>query len=830
MALNRRNPIWPYLLVLACLFALSVAAPRGWQRTSQEDPAVGLLRKCPTDATPPTTAEVVRPTTIIENRAGADGTFESAALETRPQPEASAERIAESWRFPAAAELTAKPDPSSTLSGPLWPRDENRLSSTPSGLRADDVSTPTAASGSTLPADDSPDQPAEPISRDESKSLESKSPTQVTPGPKLEAGGPATVESNSGSSHVGAPSPLLSASQTAPAAEAPAKTPETTSSATKVEEPAPTIEEPMPPAPLMDPAWPRPVDLFAHLDRLSRYGACQQWGTDVKTEFDQLAQLGPQDCDAAQSIFSRLRKLVSEAESLVPRLPEVSAVAELRRTQYAIVRRIDLWEQICTIRRRTASTSIAEGTERLLSLIERYETDGRTSDAHHLADIRREVFASHEPDEQELARRLGVHYRNANLRVAVTAALMDRMLPAQQPSSESVNETILGNPVRGNSTISTKLSVRLIPDERTWRFDLVAQGTIDSRTRTTHGSVTFFNAGQATYQVRKRVVVNGEAVTIDPAVGDANNWTELQGLRTSVDSVPFLGSLVRNYAASQERDQEDEADRQAEDKVVAKSIARLDANVNPRLAKAQETFRHDWLEPMRKLALDPTALAMQTTDARLLFRGRLAGLDQLGAHTPRPEAPGDSLVSTQVHESTLNNLLDHLDLAGRTFTLAELQGWLAGKLGRELADRPEDLPEGVHVTFARQDPIRVRCDANHLELIISIAEIRDSRHWWHDFEVRAAYRPVLHGLTAQFERDGTIELGGQYKGKPEVALRGIFSKVLSHERKLNLLPDTVAKDSRLAGLEVTQLVVEDGWIATAIGPVRTAVRASTAAK
>jgi hypothetical protein len=141
---------------------------------------------------------------------------------------------------------------------------------------------------------------------------------------------------------------------------------------------------------------------------------------------------------------------------------------------------------------------------------------------------------------------------------------------------------------------------------------------------------------------------------------------------------------------------------------------------------------------------------------------------------------------------------------------------------------PDDLPAGVHVTFADKDPVRVRCDGNRLELVLKIGEIRDGRRRWHDFEVRAAYRPASNGLAAQFERDGTIELGGQYKGKPEVALRGIFSKVLSRERKLNLLPDALAKDPRLEGLEVTQLVVEDGWIATAIGPVRaTAHRAAT---
>ena len=61
------------------------------------------------------------------------------------------------------------------------------------------------------------------------------------------------------------------------------------------------------------------------------------------------------------------------------------------------------------------------------------------------------------------------------------------------------------------------------------------------------------------------------------------------------------------------------------------------------------------------------------------------------------------------------------------FTLVDLRKWLADKLGREST---EELPEGVHITFARQDPIRVRCDDNHLELILNIAEIRDARRRW----------------------------------------------------------------------------------------------------
>jgi hypothetical protein len=196
----------------------------------------------------------------------------------------------------------------------------------------------------------------------------------------------------------------------------------------------------------------------------------------------------------------------------------------------------------------------------------------------------------------------------------------------------------------------------------------------------------------------------------------------------------------------------------------------------------------------------------------------LAGTEQLGAFTARPEALADSLASAQLHESVLNNLLDNLDLAGKKFALPELLKHLNSKLGRSDAKLPDDLPEGVQITFAAEQPLRVRCDDDRLMLVLHIAEIRQGKHRWHDFEVRAAYKSTTDGLSAALERDGTIELGGQYQGRPEVALRGIFSKVLSRERKLKLIPQAVADDPRLADLQITQLLMDNGWIALSIGP------------
>ena len=65
-------------------------------------------------------------------------------------------------------------------------------------------------------------------------------------------------------------------------------------------------------------------------------------------------------------------------------------------------------------------------------------------------------------------------------------------------------------------------------------------------------------------------------------------------------------------------------------------------------------------------------IAAQTTVDRAIMRLRLAGDEQVGSHTPRPQAPADSLASVQIHESVLRNVVERLNLDGRTFTLPQL--------------------------------------------------------------------------------------------------------------------------------------------------------------
>jgi hypothetical protein len=97
-----------------------------------------------------------------------------------------------------------------------------------------------------------------------------------------------------------------------------------------------------------------------------------------------------------------------------------------------------------------------------------------------------------------------------------------------------------------------------------------------------------------------------------------------------------------------------------------------------------------------------------------------------------------------------------------------------------------------------------------------------SRQTWNNFEVRAVYGPHAEGLHVWIVRDGYINLkGNRLSLRDQVALRGIFSKVLAQRPDIDFMQH-LSDDSRLENLEVLQYVMRDGWVGLAIGRERTA--------
>ncbi len=465
--------------------------------------------------------------------------------------------------------------------------------------------------------------------------------------------------------------------------------------------------------------------------------------------------------------------------------------------------------------RRWLASNVPPGE--ILHAVETYEASRLASDGRILADHIARLRWSSRPSDRRLGEQLERQYRNANLRLVVSANLINRVLPEPTPQTEWVNDTVVGVPARGYSTTATQLAVRLLPDPNRLRLTLEARGVVDSQTSSTSGPVTFTNNGQSTYAVRNEIAIERDGFRVGPVQAEAASSTSLGSLHTSFDSVPIVRSLVRSYALSERDERIGAAEVEIEAKVANRATQRFETEVTGRLSNAETQLRNRVIAPLTKLGVDPAVISLSTTAERMTMRFRVAGQDQLGAHAPRPLAMSDSLASLQIHESLLNNLLEQLQLAGRTFTLPELHTWINDRLSRGDQPIPDDLPEHVVVTFAEYDPVRITCDEGRVKLTLALAEIDQGRNVWYDMEATAYYRPMVNGQQLEFARDGSIELGGEgHVGRVDFVLRGIFAKILSQNRKLSLKLPADAARPKLAGLQFYNATIENGWISVAV--------------
>jgi hypothetical protein len=350
-------------------------------------------------------------------------------------------------------------------------------------------------------------------------------------------------------------------------------------------------------------------------------------------------------------------------------------------------------------------------------------------------------------------------------------------------------------------------------------------------TTTEAGPATFHNNSESTYSARKEVELTMHGIQMAPAAVDVDNQIELQGLETNFDGIPLFNGIARGIARSQHEQNRPAMNEEVKNKVATRAKQQIDEETNARLSKVSQKLDEKLLHPLASLSLGPTLIAAETTPVRMTMRLRVATGEQLAASTPRPQAPADSLISMQLHESTLNNMLGQLELDGQTMTVAELRKRIADRFNRpELLKLEADNDDAV-IHFADENAARVECRDGQAAMILTIASLRKAPHVWKDFQVRAFYRPSINGRQALLVRDGVIHLiGDRLDTGAQLALRGVFSKTFSNKQGLNVTPDVFLKDARLAQFGATQFVIDDGWIGLAFGPVRLPVSPVVAGK
>jgi hypothetical protein len=452
----------------------------------------------------------------------------------------------------------------------------------------------------------------------------------------------------------------------------------------------------------------------------------------------------------------------------------------------------------------------------LLRELERYECQPSSLPAETIARAQQSLRWSNAADVTELGRRLDIQYRNANLRVAVAADLINRLIPPPSPVTEQIDEFILGTRTWGRGEAVTRLKVQLIPSDRSWRFGLELDGDVSARTRSVRGPVTFFNRARSSFLAEKEVVVHPGGIAQSEAAAVADSRTQLDGVRTEIDDLPLLGELVGRIARRQYEQNESRARWESERRLAGRVGTRMDKEVRQQLDDACRRFNDHFYEPLHQLGLQPLPLEMRTTEQRVIARYRLAGFHQLAAHTPRPLAPGDSWLSIQMHESAANNFLEQLGWQGKRLSLNDIIRQIGELFRYPQIQPPEDLPGEVSVRFAERDPIRVAFQQGRVTVTLDVSELTFERRTWKNFVVRVHYQPDPEDPQVDLVRDQYVELIGRMAFRDQVALRGVFSRVFSKEQPVDIISRRLAEDPRLAGLRRSQLEIVDGWLAIAV--------------
>lgn len=428
-------------------------------------------------------------------------------------------------------------------------------------------------------------------------------------------------------------------------------------------------------------------------------------------------------------------------------------------------------------------------------------------------------FADHQA-AMDVSTMIDTHYRNANVRVALSTDFLQRLIPEIPSRSMPVRTRMLGSQVTGMSDIDSDLSIRLVPARDRWSILLQTIGNVRTRSTGRKGPAAISTLGANQFVASTPIQISSTGATVGGSSVDVSGRTRLRGVRTTYDGWPLLGDLVRSFAEGQYEEQSGIAQRLANRRVEKDVTKEIDRSVNDKVNELSDRFSEMVLGPLNQLDLEPQVIDMETTEDRLIARYRMANELQLAAFTPRPRAPSESIMSVQVHQSALNNTMQQMIVQQEPTPLPEIMGECMSLLGIENVGIPDDIPSDVRIRFAKHRPITFEVTEGKVWLTMRVILLeRGDRMKLSNFIVRAAYRPQIQGLSAVLVREGHLSISGPGMSMRErLPVRAIFNKVLSSTRSLPLTSQRLAELPGTEGLVINQLELRDGWLSIAVGP------------
>ena len=409
---------------------------------------------------------------------------------------------------------------------------------------------------------------------------------------------------------------------------------------------------------------------------------------------------------------------------------------------------------------------------------------------------------------------------NIHLEVAedLLAPAVNRPVDQVQP----VDDVVLGTRIRGTGHTTGNVRLDFVPSGEKAVFDIILGATNISHTRGTQGPVTVNSRGVTAIDARRRIFLDEFNVAAAPVEASADTNSTVTGLGINAR----IGKrLIRRIATKKIAESKAQAESIAEGKARDRIRTQFGEQTEPAVAQMRDQFQQKVRGPLQARGLYPESFHMHTTDRHLRIVARKSLAGQLAAFSSPPAANADNIITAQIHESAVNNILED-KLGGKVVTqddvtrIAKEQNL---KMPDSLGSDPDAEQKTWAITFAKYRPVTVAASESRVKVTVRGDKFVSGDRSFPGMDIAAVYAVGQGPKGPVLIREGNVQInpagfksGDRKLTMAETSLRRIlqkrFDKVFKDAIEIEPLP-LQGELASVGPLPMNQLQSrKDGWL------------------
>ena len=409
---------------------------------------------------------------------------------------------------------------------------------------------------------------------------------------------------------------------------------------------------------------------------------------------------------------------------------------------------------------------------------------------------------------------------NIHLEVAedLLAPAVNRPVDQVQP----VDDVVLGTRIRGTGHTTGNVRLDFVPSGEKAVFDIILGATNISHTRGTQGPVTVNSRGVTAIDARRRIFLDEFNVAAAPVEASADTNSTVTGMGINAR---FGKRLIRRIATKKIAESKAQAESIAEGKARDRIRHQFGEQTEPAVAQMRDQFQQKVRGPLQAQGLYPESFHMHTTDRHLRIVARKSLASQLAAFSSPPAASADNIITAQIHESAVNNILEE-KLGGKVVTqddVARIAKEQNLKMPDSLGSDPDAEQKTWAITFAKYRPVTVAADESRVKVTVRGDKFVSGDRSFPGMDIAAVYAVGQGPKGPVLVREGNVQInppgfksGDRKLTMAETSLRRIlqkrFDKVFKDAIEIEPLP-LQGELASVGPLPMNQLQSrKDGWL------------------